>query len=297
MQVRLPKGTSRSLRHRDYEEIKKSALVCHEFKFSHPVFDWHFHEFLELCVISGGGGIRCVGDSTERFVSPEVVLLGEGLPHAWLPGSKSVHVQVAHVRPEALRSLAENVPEFSAVAKLLEWSRRGLHFHGAAAWLALGEIKKILAAPPSSQERFFLFLKLLGKLATSPERHCLSSKSWDILRPGSVLEGASHQKIKSVLTLIHNGEAVSRDFLSKRLSMAPGSFSRWFKAIMGKSFIDYLLSHRVAQASQLLEESEKSILEISQAVGFGNLSNFNRQFKLLTGKTPRDHRRNSWEEG
>ena len=49
----------------------------------------------------------------------------------------------------------------------------------------------------------------------------------------------------------------------------------------------YLNELRVGAAAQLLINTEESLLEICFRVGFGNYSNFNRQFKRINGLGPR----------
>jgi transcriptional regulator GlxA family with amidase domain len=44
---------------------------------------------------------------------------------------------------------------------------------------------------------------------------------------------------------------------------------------------------RVGAAAQLLMDTDLSIIDICFKVGFGNYSNFNRQFKRIKGYCPR----------
>ena len=68
-------------------------------------------------------------------------------------------------------------------------------------------------------------------------------------------------------------------------------FMRWFKQMSGSSFTSYLNERRLVEASNLLLNSNDTILSIAQSVGFDNLSNFNRQFKNRYGNSPRDYRK------
>jgi len=52
------------------------------------------------------------------------------------------------------------------------------------------------------------------------------------------------------------------------------------------SFKDYLLNIRVGYSCKLLTEDTHNISEIAYQSGFGNISNFNRQFKKIKGITP-----------
>lgn len=69
-------------------------------------------------------------------------------------------------------------------------------------------------------------------------------------------------------------------------------FMRWFKEMTGTSFVQYLNRYRLEKAFEKIKTPEKTILEISEEVGFDNLSNFNRLFKKQFGQTPRAIRRN-----
>ena len=50
--------------------------------------------------------------------------------------------------------------------------------------------------------------------------------------------------------------------------------------------MDYLIHYRLRKATELLQHSTLSVLEIASSVGFSNLSNFNRQFKKVTKLLP-----------
>lgn len=65
---------------------------------------------------------------------------------------------------------------------------------------------------------------------------------------------------------------------------------RFFKEIAGVSPIQYLIERRVESACVMLRDTTRSVLEISMDCGFENVSYFIRQFKRITGKTPRQYR-------
>jgi AraC-like DNA-binding protein len=69
--------------------------------------------------------------------------------------------------------------------------------------------------------------------------------------------------------------------------MDQASLCRFFKRDTGRTLTAYITERRVAAAAQLLIETNLSLLEISYRVGFGNYSNFNRQFKKIRGLTPK----------
>lgn len=67
--------------------------------------------------------------------------------------------------------------------------------------------------------------------------------------------------------------------------------SKNIKNISGLSFPQYLNALRMTEAKRLLAETDAKIIEISFAVGFGNLSHFNRCFKSSEKISPKDYRK------
>lgn len=67
--------------------------------------------------------------------------------------------------------------------------------------------------------------------------------------------------------------------------------SKIIKNISGLSFPQYLNTIRMTEAKRLLSETDAKIIEISFAVGFGNLSHFNRCFKSSEKISPKNYRK------
>lgn len=68
-------------------------------------------------------------------------------------------------------------------------------------------------------------------------------------------------------------------------------FMKFFKTIMGTSFVDYLNDYRLSMASRMLVSSDDKIIDIAAHCGYDNLSYFNRIFKKKYGITPSAYRR------
>lgn len=74
--------------------------------------------------------------------------------------------------------------------------------------------------------------------------------------------------------------------IAEHIGMNSAAFSRFFKKLHRKPFTKYLNEIRVGYACKLLLEEQESITSIAYLSGFNNISNFNRQFKLIKGKSP-----------
>lgn len=79
--------------------------------------------------------------------------------------------------------------------------------------------------------------------------------------------------------------------LAKQQNLSISSLSHRFRAATGVSVMEYLQSCRMANAKQMLVETECSIGEIVEKCGFSDNSNFSRTFKKLTGLSPSDFRK------
>ena len=79
--------------------------------------------------------------------------------------------------------------------------------------------------------------------------------------------------------------------LADACSMSESHFRRVFRELVGMGPLDYLNRTRIAKACSLLRMTDDSILTISEKVGFGSMSSFNRHFYEVMGTAPSDWRR------
>jgi len=79
---------------------------------------------------------------------------------------------------------------------------------------------------------------------------------------------------------------ISAGDVAEKISMNKSAFSRYFKKIHRKSFTRYLNEIRIGYSCKLLIDGNESITSIAYLSGFNNISNFNRQFKLIKGESP-----------
>lgn len=80
-------------------------------------------------------------------------------------------------------------------------------------------------------------------------------------------------------------------WLAKLAKMPNYRFSRTMKLIFGLTPTQYIAKSRLARASTLLLQTNKTISEIAQLCGYFDHSAFSRAFKKATGASPMDFRR------
>lgn len=84
---------------------------------------------------------------------------------------------------------------------------------------------------------------------------------------------------------------ITIDSLSDQFDIPTSTLKRCFKGVYGTTIHHYLKECRINAAKHLLQESDQSILEIANAVGYENGSKFNSAFKEATGVTPSAYRK------
>jgi len=84
--------------------------------------------------------------------------------------------------------------------------------------------------------------------------------------------------------------------IAREASLSPYYFTRAFTSYVGVPPYRYLIQLRVQRASQLLRDTELSVTQICQRVGFNSLSHFTTTFRRHTGLSPTGYRRSTdWQ--
>ena len=81
--------------------------------------------------------------------------------------------------------------------------------------------------------------------------------------------------------------------IAKAFGYSKNYFSRYFKELTGKNFIELLNSYRIEKAKSLIKTDENiKLLTVAKQVGFTNYRTFSAAFRKFEGQSPEDYRRN-----
>ncbi len=248
-------------------------------------FDWHYHPEFELTLIVNSRGQRLVGDTLSEYAPGDLVLLGPNLPHTWRSNaSKGMQrAVVVQFRGDSLGEKFLGLQEMLPIARLFGRSACGLGFgHTQCAGRVARRLRRLPSANPS--RRLVEFLDILLDLAGEPAARALSAD-----RTGTTSKPGDRERIEVVCQYLDQQLASGIDFarLAGLVHMNQASLCRFFKRAAGRTMTAYVTEARIAAATHLLLETDLSVLEIGFRVGFGNYSNFNRQFKRVKGVSPR----------
>ncbi|MDR6551727.1 AraC family transcriptional regulator [Paenibacillus qinlingensis] len=101
-----------------------------------------------------------------------------------------------------------------------------------------------------------------------------------------------HEKISDIVKYINLNymENLTLKLISKNFYISPFHLSRVFKDVTGFTFVEYIHSVRTLESQKLLRDSDTSVTDIAQMVGFDSSTHFGRVFKDQTGYSPTKYR-------
>ncbi|MDP5140106.1 MAG: AraC family transcriptional regulator, partial [Spirosomaceae bacterium] len=187
---------------------------------------------------------------------------------------------VIHFREDCFGEAFWKLPEVTRMQDLLVRSKKGLQFGKAIALKAKPLIAELFRK--NGAARIVAFLQVIELLSETEDYVYLNKHSIELRNE------ADSDRIKKVYEFVmqHFKESICLNDAAQLANMSESAFSRYFKKRTRLTFSNFLTGVRVEYACRKLRETEKSIAEIAFESGFNNLSNFNRQFKLLKKMTP-----------
>jgi len=290
-----------------------------------PHFDpnWHFHPHYQLFLVEEGTGTRFIGDSIKPFGPGDLVFLGPNLPHLWRsdqayfarprPSIPALSVQPATCSSQNQPLVARGIvvyfsgnflgdhfftkQEMTALRHLFDHARQGLEWTGASRDRANAGLKNLVGQPVGFG-RILSLLTLLNDLSHTTDYRFLTSPGYtNTMKSAETAAGnpltvqrpeRAYRRMQLVhdYVLSHFPDDLSLDTIADLAGMTAPAFCRYFKAHTNKTFSRFVSEVRVGHACNLLLNGNLSITQISFESGFRTLSNFNRQFKEITGQTP-----------
>lgn len=254
-------------------------------------FPLHSHEELELnFIMNAKGARRVVGDHISEIDDLELVLVGSNLPHVWQT-HKCISNEIREITIQFHKDLFDEKflrrNQLSFIRNMLEKSARGIEFSKQT----IEQITPRLTILSQKQgfDSVLELLSILHDLSISRNMHTLSDATFS-----NAELSYNSRRIERTIEYMNQSfhKPITLTEVSKLANMTDVSFSRFFKARTGITFMDSLLEMRLGHASRLLIDTTQSIAEVAYNCGFNNISNFNRLFKKKKGCTPKEFREN-----
>lgn len=263
-----------------------------------PYFDpnWHFHPEYQLFLVLKGRGTRFVGDNIKPFKEKDMVFTGPNLPHLWRSddsyfhkkNTEQTHGIVIYFKADFLGGALDKKEEFAKIHHLLQRSARGLEVYGRTRKLVSEYMMELVHM--NGIESIITLLKILNLLALAPPEECPPINQSGYVNLNKVKETGRMSKVYDHV-MQHFKKKICIQEVAAIANMSPASFSRYFKLRANKSFSSFVCEIRIGHACKKLREEDINISQACYESGFNTLSNFNRKFKEITGKTPFQYRK------
>jgi len=133
----------------------------------------------------------------------------------------------------------------------------------------------------------------LFKLQTANEiRHYLKSTALQIRKDLQLEEGDSNWWLERAFLYLKKNlyTDISLDIIADKINISPQHLSRIFKSKYGKTIGEYIVDQRMSYAKYLLTNSDYSIKDITDKIGYTDQNYFSRVFKKHTGSTPSQYK-------
>lgn len=261
--------------------------------YDHFKFPWHFHEEYEIVYILKSTGTRFVGNNIELFSDEDLVLLGSSVPHMYRNDiqyyqndpKRRVHAITLQFSNDFFQHSLQQYPEFSQIKNLLEEAKYGVYFNKNANILIRQKITKALHL--TGLDLLLETIRILSLMSKSKDKRLLSDESEEnITSPGD-----NDPRIIKVKAFLHREymRHITLKEVANIAGMNVSAFCRYFLEKTSKTCMQYINELRITYACKLLLERSLTITQICYEVGYNNISNFNRQFKKITGHTPTEY--------
>ncbi|SKB92618.1 AraC family transcriptional regulator [Dyadobacter psychrophilus] len=250
---------------------------------------WHYHPEIELIHIEQGSGTQFVGDNIQNFQSGDLLLIGPNLPHYWRCDEKyfqresQLYAQatVVHFSLDLFGNAFLDLPENKAIRELLLKARFGMKLLGEGT----ENVKKLLQEllDQKSGNAVISLLQILENLA-----HCAEMKTLSHTHYQEEYDQFDTDRINQIYqySISNFQKKISIEEISEIANISPHSFCRYFKSRSRKTYSQFLLELRIGHACKLLSETKLPVAQICYESGFNNFANFNKYFKIHTGKSP-----------
>ncbi|WP_274651920.1 AraC family transcriptional regulator [Paenibacillus humicola] len=259
-----------------------------------PLMDLHWHEELEILVVTDGEAVFRVDVNNYRVCAGEAIFINSGELHSgYAPDGGSCSFIAVVFHPDMLGSGKIDVMQERYIQPLIQRKRKvPVHLTGRSPEETelLQQLETLIEANRDQRPAFELETKGLLFLMLS-KLFALGDPA-----PQQTPAGSDETKIERLKTVlgyiqVHYGEQIRLKELADLVSMSEAYFCRFFKEITAKSPVEYVNQYRMQQAAVLLRETDKKTIDIALDVGFNNLSYFIGVFKQHYGCTPANYRK------
>lgn len=269
-----------------------NSIHLQEDKLPHFYEHLHRHNEIQITWIIKGEGTLIAGNYMQRFQSGDIFVIGANQPHlfksdpSYFDNSKkqNIHTYNIFFDPKGFLSQLLSFPEIRSIKKFVTASIHGMQASEKDQERITSCISKVKDS--TAGYRLAAFIELLQVMADLKDWKYLSTESFEYTITDS--EGLRMNDVYQY-TMANYTENITIAQVAAVVYLTPQSFCRYFKKHTSKTYINFLNEIRVNEAcKKFMEMDFKSVSAVAYQSGFNNVVTFNRVFKSITKKSPRE---------
>lgn len=270
------------------DEVEFSQVIR---DYEYSMVDRHFHDTYELYYLLEGQRYYFIDRQTYLVKAGDVVMIKPNQIHKTSMAEESYHNRIL------LQIDGQAMDPFLRACKM-----GGMEtvYSGDAMILTIPERERpdienllfqIQREMKEKQRQYEVGVRL--KLAELFLTLLRSQKRVPLLEEKQKVQTWKHQKVHEVADYLlnHPETEESLEELAKRFYISKSYLSRIFREVTSFTVNEYKNINRIKKSQQLLVHSTYSITEISEILGFENLTYYERVFKKYAGMTPLKYRK------
>jgi AraC-like DNA-binding protein len=234
----------------------------------------HYHDYFELYFLEQGKRYHMVNDSLYCLHSGEFIIFPPYvMHHSYGDTDEPFKRLLIYFSPETVL-IPDIIPMLNDSAKVYR---------------------------PKANDSILFFLKEV--LKEQNEQKLYSEDAMQMLLNQLLIKTVRHvsetlvpeikNRITDIIHYLHQNfaETISLEDLAAKFYISPYYLCREFKRYTNSTIIQYINHLRIISAQRMFMETDKNITDISVAVGFSNVTHFDRVFKSITGMSPSKNRK------
>lgn len=252
----------------------------------------HTHDFVELVYIMEGSSVQKIDGMEFKASKGDMLFINYNQVHYYIAETDLAYVDIlltpSFMSEELLN--VENIFEIFSISLFKEFVNpteeniQLVHFEGADAIEVDTIIKDMVNEFNGKKTGYIsilsgymrvLFSKLLRRLKGNDEE----SRYMTNITP-DIMEYIDK----------HCYEKISLSQIAQKCFYTPSYFSHAFKKYCGQSLSEYVKKKRVKYAIELLDNTDLTVTQISEMVGYNDKTFFYKVFKEAIGKSPAEYR-------
>ncbi len=255
----------------------------------------HHHTEFEMAMFKSGSGIYTVGDRKYTINPGDIFLFNSNEVHCIteVTGSEELKIVNIHFEPRFIWSVGNDLFDAQYLKIFIDRSENFQHRLDRNN-PATKQIRKVFEnietefCEKRPEYQLMVKINLLTILV-------LVCRNYEYVNPNDDYfvyrkNFADIEKSIEYITLNLENRITLSD-IAASANMSKAYFSTVFKKLNGISPWDYITTKRIELAKEKLKSTNDTVLEIACKCGFNNTANFNRAFRKITGKVPKDYRK------